>query len=149
MIRCLSLCFAFSATAAAIVPAFAQQVSPVIARQAIMKSVGAAAKVGAGIVQGDISFDPSVAAAVLMTFNAASHTYGDYFPEGSNTGETEASPKIWENPQGFQEKLAAFRMSTEAVVKTLPQDVDAFKAAFGQVAQNCKSCHESFRITKQ
>jgi len=49
---------------------------------------------------------------------------------------------------GFQAALAKFRTDTDAAIKANPDDLEAFKTAFGTVAQNCNSCHETYRIKK-
>lgn len=122
---------------------------PIGTRQALMKATGAAAKVGGGMAKGELAFDPVVASLVLATFNASSHAVGHYFPEGSETGqETKASPKIWEDRAGFEEKLVGFQQASAAAVTANPQDLDGFKTAFGDVAKNCKACHESYRVEK-
>jgi cytochrome c556 len=99
------------------------------------------------MLKAEVPFHPAVARAALMTMNAVAYSYGDYFPEGSQEGDTKASPKIWEDSAGFAAALAKFQQDTDAALQADPQDLDAFKAAFGAVAQNCQSCHESFRIS--
>ena len=122
---------------------------PIVKRKAIMKSVGAAAGTGGGMLKGEIPFDPTVATLVLRTMNAASYSFVDYFPEDSKTGmETEASPKIWEDMAGFSERVAKFRSDTNAAVASKPGDIAAFKTAFGSAVQNCKGCHENYRVKK-
>jgi cytochrome c556 len=122
---------------------------PIIARKAIMQSVGAAAGAGGGMLKGEIPFNPAVATLALRTMRAASYSFGDYFPEGSETGmETTASPKIWEDMAGFSEKMAKFRADADAAANSKPATLEDFKAAFGSVAQNCKGCHENYRIKK-
>ena len=147
MIKHVSLCLAlaiggFSASA------FAAE-DPISARKAIMKSVGAAAGAGGGMLKGEIPFDPKIATLALRTMNAAAYSFGDYFPEGSETGmDTTASPKIWQDMAGFSEKMAKFRADADAAANSKPETLEAFKAAFGSVAQNCKGCHETYRIKK-
>lgn len=128
----------------------AQEVEdPIGTRQALMKATGAAAKVGGGMAKGELAFDPVVASLVLATFNASSRAVGHYFPDGSETGqETEASPKIWEDRAGFEQKLAGFQQAAAAASTANPQDLEGFKTAFGDVAKNCKACHETFRVEK-
>ncbi|MEC9402338.1 MAG: cytochrome c, partial [Pseudomonadota bacterium] len=79
----------------------------------------------------------------------AALTFGDYFPAGSDQGETGAAAAIWENPDGFSAELAKFADATskafEASGKDGPADVEAFKAAMGPVFGSCKSCHETYR----
>lgn len=131
--------------------AVAQEIDdPIGTRQGIMKATGAAAKVGGGIAKGEIAFDPAVANLVLATFNASSHAFGHYFPEGSETGQdTEASPKIWENRDGFMTRLQNFMQAADAAQASEPKDAEAFKVAFGSVTKNCKACHEDFRVEKE
>jgi cytochrome c556 len=120
---------------------------PIFTRQKLMKSNGGAAGAASAMIKAEIPFHPAVARASLMTMNAVAYSYGDYFPQGSSEGDTKASPKIWEDPEGFAAALAKFQQDTDAALQADPQDLDSFKAAFGAVAQNCQSCHENFRIS--
>lgn len=121
---------------------------PIDSRQKLMLSNAAVAGAGVAMIRGDVPFSPAIANAVFLTMSAVSHTYGDYFPEGSNAGDTEASPKIWEDMAGFEAALAKFQEAADAAVAAKPADLDGFKAEFGKVAQNCNSCHELYRIEK-
>lgn len=123
---------------------------PIKARQALMSAVGAAAGLGGGMMKGEIAYTPAAGKAAIAAMRAASLAYGDYFPEGSEFGDTEAAPAIWENRAGFDAELAKFAAAAAdaatASGKAGPADVDAFKAAFGPVLGTCKSCHEGFRV---
>ena len=122
---------------------------PIETRQAIMKSVGAAAKVSGEMVKGEIPFHADIANSTLATFAAAGKSFHTFFPEGSETGnDTEAKATIWENMDGF---LAINDKSADAAVRAIaaePADLDAFRAAFGSVAENCKACHEEYRVSR-
>ncbi|MDQ0324594.1 cytochrome c556 [Rhodopseudomonas julia] len=157
MLRSISLAVAGALTAVSVVgfAAHAQDAmsgaasdDPIQSRQAIMESFGASAKVGGGMIKGEIPYNPAVGQLVLATLDAGAHTFGHYFPEGSDTGDTEASPKIWQDMDGFHAKIGDLQQATAAAVKAKPQDLDAFKATFGKVAKNCKSCHEDYRVKK-
>jgi cytochrome c556 len=137
--------FAALSIAAATVSAYATE-DPIFTRQELMKANGGAAGAAAAMIKGEVPFHPAVARASLMTMHAVSYSYGDYFPPESNTGDTKASPKIWEDAAGFAAALQKFQQDADAALKADPQDLEAFKAAFGQVAANCQSCHESFRL---
>ncbi|EEE47256.1 c-type cytochrome [Roseibium alexandrii] len=123
---------------------------PIGDRQAIMSSVGAAAGLGGGLMKGEIAYSPAAGKAAIAAMRAASLTFGDYFPNGSNTGDTEAAPAIWDNRAGFDAEIAKFAAATgtamEAAGRAGPADLDAFKAAMGPVFGTCKSCHEGFRV---
>jgi cytochrome c556 len=123
---------------------------PIATRKSLMDSNAAAAGVAAGMLKGDIPYDPAVAKAAIMALNATAHAYGDYFPEGSDMGNTSASPKIWEDMAGFKQKLGDFQTAVASAVdasgRSGPADIDAFKTAIGPVFGTCKSCHEAYRL---
>jgi len=152
MIRSLTLALLVSSGLAA-GAAYAQDMmsgeDAIAVRQSIMKSFGASAKVGGGMMKGEIAYNPAVGAMVIATLNAGAHSFGHYFPEDSQSGgDTEASPKIWEDMEGFHAKIEEMQSATEMAMASQPADLDAFKAAFGDIAQNCKSCHEDYRVEK-
>jgi len=119
---------------------------PIMTRKSLMDANGAATGAAVAMLKEEIPFHPAVAKSALMTMHAVAYSYGDYFPEGSGTGDTKASPKIWEDAAGFAAALEKFQQDTDAALAANPQDLEAFKAAFGQAASNCKSCHDSFRL---
>jgi cytochrome c556 len=120
---------------------------PIETRKSIMQSVGASAKISGNMAKGELAFDPDVAMAALTTFAAAGHSFPAFFPEGSESGgETRARDTIWSDNGGFvaaSEKLAG---DAAAAVAAKPADLDAFRAAFGSVAENCQACHEKYRV---
>lgn len=130
------------------VPAMAAD-DPIATRQAIMSSVGAAAGLGGGMMKGEIAYSPAAGKAAIASARAAALTFGDYFPAGSDQGNTGAAPSIWENADGFAAELAKFADATakgiEASGKAGPADLEAFKAAMGPIFGTCKSCHETYR----
>jgi cytochrome c556 len=119
---------------------------PIKTRKWLMDANGAAAGAGGGMLKGEIPFSEAIAKSVFQTMHAVAYSYGDYFPAGSDTGDTKASPKIWEDAAGFGAALAKFQQDTDAAIAAKPADLEAFKVAFGQVAGNCKACHDAFRL---
>ena len=70
------------------------------------------------------------------------------FPEGSLDKPSEASAEIWTQPDAFQ-KLAdeLERMGAElAQAETLSQS--DLSSRFRALGENCKACHQDFRIEK-
>ncbi len=122
---------------------------PIETRQTIMKSVGAAAKVSGEMAKGEIPFHPDVAASALATFAAAGKSFHNFFPEGSESGgDTEAKATIWEDREGFVAVNDKFAAAAVSAIAAEPADLEAFKAAFGSVAENCKACHEEYRVSR-
>ncbi|WP_365770955.1 c-type cytochrome [Roseibium sp.] len=122
---------------------------PIATRQAIMSSVGAAAGLGGGMMKGEVAYSPVAGKAAIAAMNAAASSFGSFFPDGSNTGNTGATEAVWDNSEGFAAEIAKFSAATEkamaAAGKAGPADLDAFKAAMGPVFGTCKSCHETYR----
>ncbi|CTQ51634.1 High-potential cytochrome c [Roseibium album] len=122
---------------------------PIATRQAIMASVGAAAALAGSMMKSEIAYSPVAGKSAIATMNAASHSYGAFFPDGSNASNTKAAEAIWDKPDGFAAELAKFNAAAEkamaAAGKKGPADLDAFKAAMGPVFGTCKSCHETYR----
>ncbi|WP_417684745.1 c-type cytochrome [Roseibium sp.] len=125
---------------------------PIEHRKAIMQSVGASAGLAGGMMKGEIAYSPAAGKAVIASMNAAAHSFGAFFPEGSDAGDTTAAPAIWSDAAGFEAALAKFAEATGAAMaasgKDGPADLDAFKAVAGPIMGNCKSCHEAFRVKK-
>ncbi|MTI06106.1 cytochrome c [Roseibium denhamense] len=122
---------------------------PIATRKALMSSVGAAAGLGGGMMKGEIAYTPAAGKAAIAAMNASAVAFGDYFPEGSDQGDTKAAAAIWSDPDGFMAEINKFAAATGAAMEASgrpgPADIDAFKAAFGPVLATCKSCHEGFR----
>ena len=122
---------------------------PIVTRKALMKSVGASIKATAPMVKGEAPYDAVTAELAMRTVHAAAAGFGHYFPEGSDMGlETEASPKIWEDMAGFTAKLSGLETDAAAAIPAAAEGADAFKGAFMKLTQNCKGCHEDYRIKK-
>ena len=139
--------FAISALALA---ATAASADPIAERKALMKSNGAAMGVLGGMAKGDKPFDAAAALDALQRLqdDASKMDPAVLWPAGSDTGDTTSSPKIWEDPAGFQAAIDKFKADTAAAAAAPPADLDAVKAAMGAVGSNCASCHEAFRVKR-
>jgi cytochrome c556 len=145
MVRIAALSLAVIVSAASVTALAAED--PILTRKKLMSAAGAAAGgLAGGMMKEEIPFNPVIAASAIRTLNAVAYSFGDYFPEGSNQGDTRAAPEIWENMAEFQEYLVQFRQTTDAAREADPKDLDAFKAAMGPVMETCGDCHDDFRL---
>ena len=136
---CVTLAIALGATAVV------AQSAAIAERKALMKSVGAAAKTGAGFMKGTTPYDNAKAVEVFATFASVAAKMPALFPDDSKTGgETTASPKIWDDKAGFTAAMAKFEAEAKAAQASV-KDLDTFKAAFATTGKLCGSCHETFR----
>ncbi len=125
---------------------------PIATRQALMDNNGAAAALAGAVMKDQVAYSPVIGKAVIVAFRATAHAYGDYFPEGSaDPARSNASPKIWEDPAGFQAELGKFQANVAAAFEAAGKDGPADKAAFGAAVQpifkSCTSCHEAYQLT--
>jgi cytochrome c556 len=138
-------------SAAALVSATALAAQdPIEVRKYIMQSKSAAGKIGNAMAKGEMPFDADAADAVLKSLRAGAFAVSAFFPEEPDAGEsTRASPRIWENRADFEAKLAEFQQDAHAAVEAEPQDLQSFRAAFGSVAENCRGCHDEYRLERR
>ncbi len=137
------------ATLLAFVPALSVMAgdSPQEARHELMEGVGGAAKDIGKMLKGEAPFDAALANEGLQTWADAAATFGDLFPEGSESGyDTEAKATIWTDRAGFDEQLGMFAEAADAAVAANPQSLEELKPAAGAVFKTCKSCHEGYRV---
>ncbi|HSN72637.1 MAG TPA: cytochrome c [Steroidobacteraceae bacterium] len=69
-----------------------------------------------------------------------------YPPESASGAETRAKAAIWQNRDDFEAKLAAFEQkSAELADISQAGDFAASRAAFFDMANTCKNCHDEYR----
>ncbi len=122
---------------------------PTADREALMKANGAAMGGLSAFVKGEKPYDAAEVLTLLSKLaDDAQKIDSEALWPKEEPGATEASPKIWEDADGWKAALEKFKADTTAAVAAAPADVDALKAQVGAVGSNCASCHQSFRIKK-
>jgi len=116
-------------------------------RKAIMSERGDIMRVLGPIAQGQQPFDAERVLAALeqMNENALGNSIMEYFPEDSQTGNTRATPAVWQDSGAFVDIETTYAANVQAAVDAAPSDIDEFRAVFGPVAAQCGACHERFR----
>lgn len=119
-------------------------------RQAVMKENAKDVGVLVKMVKGENPFDAAAVLAALTALNdnVQKIDVAASFPAGSDKGDTTASPKIWEDPAGFQAEVDKFKKVTADAVAAPAQNLDALKAQVGAIGETCASCHQAFRVKK-
>lgn len=68
------------------------------------------------------------------------------FPAGSNVGDSEALPAIWEKPEEFTKAVTDAERATAALAEAASTgDRKAVGAALRDVGTACRGCHDNFR----
>jgi len=115
-------------------------------RQHTMDAVGGHMQALVQLVKGEVDHKDHITVHA-SSLAALSTIAPDLFGADSKTGaDTEALPKIWEDPDLFKQRLDAFRSSAQdldAAAKT--GDMAKIGAALGPVGKSCKGCHDDFK----
>lgn len=123
---------------------------PILDRQALMKERGKIVGGLSKVAKGEEPFD---AAAVLTTLqalqaNAEKFDADALFPAGSDTGDTTAAPKIWQDMAGFKTTADKYLVDVKAAVAAAPADIDALKLQINTIGSDCGTCHQTYRVKK-
>lgn len=100
----------------------------------------------AAMANGRVPFDAKAAAENAEIATALSKLPYAGFMAGTDKGDTKAKPEIWSDADKF--RTAITRMQDEMVKLNAAAkggNIDAIKAASGEVGKACKGCHDDFR----
>ncbi|ANL39722.1 cytochrome c-556 protein [Rhizobium phaseoli] len=117
-------------------------------RIALMKKIGGSAGALAAIAKGEKPYDAETVKTALTTIAATAKVFPDQFKPGTETGDQEASPKIWENMDDFKARAAKLSADAETALAQLPADPAAVGATLNTLGANCGGCHKAYRIKK-
>ena len=140
-----SALFAVCANAGAHVKAEDLPPGPIRERHELMESIGKHAKrIGDAVKKGETQ---SVAADAETISQDAEKIPG-LFPEGSTHEKSRAKPEIWTHWKEFEQTAHGLAADAAALAKTSKEGGDVKKAS-GKMFENCKSCHDSFRVPEK
>ena len=115
-----------------------------------MKQDGQAGKAMFDIMSGKAPFDAAKAAAATTDISKVGHTFATqfdaYFPDSSKTGDTHSAPALWDNKDEVKKLFASLEADAAAATDAAGKGVDAFKAAAAKVGEDCKGCHEKYKL---
>jgi cytochrome c556 len=118
-------------------------------RKAIYTLIGSNFKPIGDALKGSATYDSAelVKRATRVAYFAG--LVQEAFPDVSSSGDTKAKPEIWSNRTDFDKRLKDFQTHAQSLVQVAANETpssDAFKAAAGAVAQDCKGCHDNYRV---
>lgn len=120
---------------------------PQAVRKDMMKQTGGAMGALSAIAKGEKPFDAAVVQASLTKLSEIGKAFPDQFPAGSETGmDTKASPKIWEDMDGFKAESAKLAAAADAQLASMPTDQAGVGAALKSISGTCGECHQTYRL---
>jgi cytochrome c556 len=117
-------------------------------RMELMKDIGKAMKSLGAMGRGKAPLDSAKIKAAAGSIARHGQKIPALFPKGSSKGVTEASPRIWKDPEGFQkstnEMVAAARN-----IAGQSENAAELKAAYRRLGKTCSACHKLYRVKKK
>jgi len=117
------------------------------AREGLMKKIGGAAGVLAGIAKGSKPYDAAAVKDALTTIAETAKVFPDQFKPGTEKSPDKlASPKIWENMADFKAHADKLSGDAQLALATLPADPAAVGATLKTLGADCGACHQVYRL---
>jgi cytochrome c556 len=120
-------------------------------RKAAFTLVGNYFRYFGAVAKGNAPYDEAEATKRAARIAVLAGVVEESFPEGSNPGEPESKAKadVWSNRAEFDKKLKAFQADAQALIEVNGKEkgaTDAWKASVAALAQDCKGCHETYKV---
>lgn len=98
---------------------------------------------------GDLSKQSDLLAHTKALAAAADKQWSNidkHFPKGSDQGDTEAMPAVWENFDDFKAKAGDEKEAIAKMIEAAQQkNADAWIEGFKGLGSSCKGCHEHYK----
>jgi cytochrome c556 len=132
------------------VTAVIAQTDPVKTRENLMKQNGKHAKDVVQMIRGQQPFDAKKVEAAFAQWADTAKQLPGLFPKGSEKGgDNRASPKIWQDKKGFDQKVADFAKVVADNRGNAVASLAGLKQAVSAVGKSCDSCHDEYRLSKR
>lgn len=124
------------------------------ARQDLMKSIGGNVKGLKEMLDGKTAETPAQAKERAEAISEAATKIAilfepEYHISNVTDIETTAKPEVWTDSEEFAKKADALQeASTKLAMAADTEDMDAIKAAFGDMTKTCGGCHQTYRVKK-
>jgi cytochrome c556 len=113
------------------------------ARQELMDTQMASAKILGGMAGGKVAFDAAAAEAAKAALVATSADIAAKFETQAEDAKSKAMPEIWTNWEDFLAKAGALNAAATAMDVTSAETIGA---GMGAVGEACTACHKAYQI---
>lgn len=120
-------------------------------RRAAFNLIGKSFKPIGGILKGEVDYNSVNVSELVNRVVFLNGFLHGAFPEDSNIGEpqTKAKAELWTNKEDFKKRLKEFKTNSENLLAVTAREksaTGAFKEAAQKVAQDCKGCHDNYKV---
>jgi cytochrome c556 len=122
----------------------AEATNPAVkARQEVMDSQGANAKILGDMAGGKADFDAAKAAEAAAAIAATAATIPDIFRADEADPKSNAKPEIWANYSDFEAKAGDLMKAAQAMDTS---SVEGVGAGMGALGGACGACHKAYKM---
>jgi cytochrome c556 len=122
--------------------AYAQNLDAIKNRRDVMRAIATAGITNFKMMKGEAPFDLAKVQAGLKIYQDEAAKLKGLFPDDSKTGgDTDASPKIWQERPQFNAAIESFINGAKAAASAIT-DEQTFKAEYPKVVTSCGGCHK-------
>ena len=119
-------------------------------RMDLMQSINRAVKSIRAMVRGKTPIDMEKLAFAARSIGNQGEFLPFMFPVEGNREFSRASPKVWEDPDGFRMSASNLVKAAKAVEEAARDSKESeVKSAFRLLAKTCGSCHKEYRLGKR
>ena len=121
---------------------YAQNLDAIKNRRDVMKAIANAGITNFKMMKGEAPFDLAKVQAGLKIYQDEAVKLKGLFPDDSKTGgDTDASPKIWQQRTEFNAAIDTFINGAKVAAGAI-RDEATFKAEYPKVVMSCGGCHK-------
>lgn len=125
-------------------PQFKDAAAAVEFRQSALKLMGAYSGALAEVVRGNVPYNAAQVKQDVAVFQVLASLPWQAFGPGTEGGN--ARPEVWQDPAKFAAAAQALQTNMQALVAAAnSEDMAQLRSAFGNTANSCRACHDSFR----
>ena len=125
-------------------PQFKDAAAAIEFRQSALKLMGAYSQALADVVRGNTPYDAAQVKQDVAVFQTLATLPWQAFGPGTEGGN--ARPDVWQDTAKFAEAAKTLQTNMRALVAAAnTNDPGQLRAAFGNTANSCRACHDSFR----
>lgn len=117
-------------------------------RMELMKDIGKAMKQLSAMARGKAPLDSARVKEAAGSIAQHGQKIPALFPKGSTKGVTEASPRIWLDPEGFRKSTEAMIAAARSVAESNGNSAE-LKTSFRRLGKTCSGCHKQYRVKKK
>jgi cytochrome c556 len=113
-------------------------------RKNVMNANGGLMGAANALIQNKVEFKSQLASEA-KALEALNRDLPALFPKGSNTGDSDAQPDVWNKRAEFERRARETQAKAVAFAKAAGGSDPKLAEKFRDLSDSCKSCHRDFR----